>query len=160
MRNRTTTIAIIVVLGMLAASCSTGGTDEAAAAEKAAATQQANTDAYLDQDLDAWVATVTEDVEFFNDAGASHWVGKASLESNMSTVFRMTDPDATQIIEQFVSDDGTFGVVNAHWVGENVYGAPFDLTYVQLQEFEDGLIVKTTMYWADQDVADQLGAGY
>jgi ketosteroid isomerase-like protein len=158
MRTTIKTILLIAVLALLAASCSTGGTDEAAAAEKAAATQQANTEAFLDQDLDAWVATVTEDVEFFNDAGASHWVGKASLESNMSTVFRMTDPDATQIIEQFVSDDGTFGVVNAHWVGENVYSAPFDLTYVQLMEFEDGLISKFTMYWEDQDMWDQLNA--
>lgn len=158
MRTTIKTILLIAALALMAASCSTGQTDEAAAAEEAAATQQASTEAFLDQDLDAYMATVTEDVEFFNDAGATHWIGSASMESNMQTIFRITDADATQIIEQFVSADGAFGVVNAHWVGENDYGAPFDLTYMQLLEFEDGLISKLTMYWEDQDVWEQLNA--
>jgi len=177
MRTTIKTILLITVLAMLAASCSASGADEAVAAEttttvatttttvpppdpaeKAAATQEANTAAFLAQDLDAYMATVTEDIEFINDAGHSYWVGKASMESNMQGIFRMTDPDATEIIEQFVSDDGTSGVVLTHFVGENVNGSPFDLTYLQLQEFEDGLISKLTMYWEDQDMSEQLSA--
>ena len=160
MRNRITTIVIIVVLGMLAASCSTGETDEAAAAEKAAATQQTNIDAVFAQDIDATMATLTEDVEFFNTAMGTHWIGKTQYRSNLETIFEITDPDATELVDNFVSDDGTRGVIVMHWVGENGAGNPIDLTYVQLTEFEDGLIAKTTMYWEDQDVADQLMAGY
>jgi len=160
MRNRIATIVIIVVLGMLAASCSTGETDETAAAEKAAATQQTNIDAVFAQDIDALMATYTEDVEFFNDAIGTHWRSKTEYQANMTTIFEITDPDATELIDNFVSDDGTRGVVVMHWVGENGMGNPIDLTYVQLQEFEDGLIDKTMMYWENQDVADQLNAGY
>ena len=160
MRTTIKTILLIAVLAMLAASCSTGGTDETAAAEKAAATQQANIDAVFAQDLDATMATYTEDVEFFNAVMGSHWSGKTAYRSNIETIFEITDPDATELIDNFVSDDGTRGVIVMHWVGENGAGNPIDLTYVQLQEFEDGLIDKTTMYWDDQDVADQLGAGY
>ena len=177
MRTATKTAVMIAVLAMLAASCTTGGADEAAAAEatttsatttttepppdpaeKAAATQEANTVAFIGQDLDALMATYTEDIEFTNSAMGVRWVGKAQMKSNMATVLGMTDPDATEIIEQFVSDDGTFGVVRSHWVGKNNYGAPFDLTYLQLQEFEDGLTSKLTMYWEDQDVSEQLNA--
>ena len=177
MRTTIKTTLLITVLTMLAASCSTSGADEAVAAEpattvatttttvpppdpaeKAAATQEASTAAFLAQDLDAFMATVTGEVEFFNDADGSHWTGEASMESNIRTIFNMTDPDATEVIEQSVSADGTSGVVLTHWVGENVYGSPFDLTYLQLQEFEDGLIAKLTMYWEDQDVSRQLSA--
>ncbi|MEA3510449.1 MAG: nuclear transport factor 2 family protein [Actinomycetota bacterium] len=158
MRATIKTILPIAILALTAASCSTGQTDDAAAAEEAAATLDANTEAFLAQDLDAYMATVTEDVEFFNDAGASHWVGGASMKSNMQAIFRITDPDATEIIEQFVSDDGAFGVANVHWVGQNNYGNPFDLTYAQLMEFDDGLISKLTMYWEDLDVWEQLSA--
>lgn len=177
MRTTIKTILLITVLAMLAASCSTSGADEAVAAEpattvattittvpppdpaeKAAATQEANTEAFLAEDLDALMATYSEDVEFFNNAVGSHWNGAGPVRSNMGTIFAMTDPDATEIIEQFVSADGTSGVVLTHWIGENVYGSPFDLTYVQLQEFEDGLIAKLTMYWEDQDVSRQLSA--
>ncbi|MEN8235907.1 MAG: nuclear transport factor 2 family protein, partial [Actinomycetota bacterium] len=157
-RTTIKTILLIAVLALMAASCSTGQTDEAAAAEKAAATQVANTEAWLAEDMDALMATYTEDIELLNRSVSTHWVGKVSMESNMQTIFRMTDPDATEIIEQFVSADGTSGVVNTHWVGENAYDAPMDLTYVQLQEFEDGLISKLTMYWEDHDVRDQLNA--
>lgn len=171
------TILLITVLTMLAASCSTSAADEAVAAEttttvatttttvpppdpaeEAAATQKANTAAFLAKDLDALMATYSEDIEFFNDAGGSHWTGEASMESNMRTILNMTDSDATEVIEQSVSADGTSGVVLTHWVGENMYGSPFDLTYLQLQEFEDGLIAKLTMYWEDQDVSRQLSA--
>ncbi len=158
MRNRITTIVIIVVLAMLAAACSS--TSESDPAEAAAATQQANLDAFFAQDVDATMATLTEDVEFFNTSMGTHWSGKAQYELSMKSIFQMTDPDTSELIESFVSDDGTRGVVVMHWVGENGKGNPFDLTYVQVQEYEDGLIRTTTTYWEDQDVADQLNAGY
>jgi ketosteroid isomerase-like protein len=173
MRATIRTILLIAVVAPLAASCSTGATEEAAAAEptttvattttteppldpanKAAATQEANTEAFLAQDLDAVVATYAEDIEFINSAVGDHRAGTAKMRPFMTNVFRMTDPDATEIIEQLVSADGTFGVVNTHWVGENFYGVPMDLTYVQLMEFEDGLISKLTMYWEDRDAND------
>lgn len=160
MRITIKTILMISVFALLAASCSTGETDEAVAAEKAAATQQANIDAVFAQDIDATMATLTEDVEFFNAAMGTHWTGKTQYRSNLETIFEVTDPDATELIDNFVSDDGTRGVIVMHWVGENGAGNPIDLTYVQVTEFEDGLISKTTLYWEDQNVADQLMAGY
>ncbi len=158
MRTTIKTILLIAVLALLAASCSTGATDDAAAAEKAAAAQEAHTEAFLAQDMDAMMATYTEDIEFFNGAAGDRRSGEAEMKSLMTAIFRMTNPDATEIIEQFVSVDGTFGVVNVHWVGENFYGAPLDLTYVQLQQFENGLISNCTMYWENPDANKQFNA--
>ena len=132
--------------------------EDTAAAEKAAATQAANTAAWLAHDIDALMATYTEDVEFTNSASNEHRVGEAAMESLAARMFDTIDPDATETIVQFVSGDGANGVVNTHWVGENLYGAPIDLTYVWMQEFEDGLIRKVTMYWENQDVFKQLSA--
>jgi ketosteroid isomerase-like protein len=165
MKTTIRTILLIAVLALLAASCSTGGTDEAVAAQstasaEAAATLQANIDAFLAEDQDAYLATLTEDAEFFNYAMHSRWSGEPGWKTSMKGIFTMTDEDATEVIDSFVSDDGTRGAVLTHWIGQNGKDEPFDLTYVQLYEFEDGLISEISMYWMNNDVSDQLQAGY
>jgi len=72
----------------------------------------------------------------------------------------MTDADATEVIDNFVSDDGTRGAALVHWIGQNGKDEPFNLTYVQLYEFEDGLVSEVSTYWMNDDVSDQLQAGY
>ena len=158
MRTTIKTILLIAVLALLAASCSTAEAEESAAAEKAAATQGANTEAWLAHDIDALMATYTEDIEFTDEANGAHPVGKAQMESLATKMFDAIDPDASDTIVQFVSGDGTNGVVNTHWVGQNPYGAPIDLTYVFMHEFESGLISKVTVYWENREVYQQLHA--
>jgi ketosteroid isomerase-like protein len=156
----------VVALVLLAAACTTASGSEQTAqgspdpAEKASATLQTNIDAFLAQDVDAVMVTLTKDAEFFNYAMDSHWSGEPGWKTSMKGIFTMTDADATEVIDSFVSDDGTRGAVLVHWIGQNGKDEPFDLTYVQLYEFEDGLISETTTYWMNDDVSDQLNRGY
>ncbi len=160
MRTTIKTIVLIAVLALLATSCSTGATDEAAAAEKAAATQEAYTQAFLAQNIDAVMATYTDDVEFINRSMSTHWTGSERVQSGTKGIFSMTDPDSTEVLESFVSDDGSQGVIHWHWVGENGLDKPIDLMHVQLLEYTDGLISMLTSYWETMDVEEQLTAGY
>lgn len=154
------TMLLIAVLALLAASCSAAGADEAAAAQEAAATQEAYTQAFLAQDIDALMATYTDDVEFINRAMFTHWTGSEQVQSGTEGVFSMTDPNATEVLESFVSDDGSQGVIHWHWIGENGLDNPIDLMHVQLLEYTDGLISMLTSYWETMDVEEQLNAGY
>jgi hypothetical protein len=160
MRTTIKTILLIAVLALLAASCSTGGTDEAAAAEKATATQEAYTQAFLAQDIDALMATHTDDVEFFNRSMSTHWIGSEQVQTGTATIFNITDPSATDVLESFVSVDGSQGAILWHWVGENGIGNPIDLMHFQLLEYTDGLISMLTSYWETMDVREQLMDGY
>lgn len=156
MRSRTTTIVIIVVLGMLAASCSTGETDEAAAAEKAAATQQASVEAFLTQDIDAFAALISDDYEFFDPTTGAHTSGSTAAISNMKSIYGWTDAEQTELIERFVSDDGTRGTVVYHWVATTGLGSDVDVIMTQVHEYEDGKVRKVTNYYGTRDAYDQL----
>ncbi|MEA3503522.1 MAG: nuclear transport factor 2 family protein [Actinomycetota bacterium] len=160
MRTTIKTILLIAVLALLAASCSAGETDEAAAAEKAATTQEAYTQAFLAQDIDAVMATYSDDVEFINRSMTTRWIGADQMQEKTMSLFNITDPDATEVLESFVSVDGSQGVIHWHWVGENGLGNPIDLVHVQWLEYTDGLISTLTSYWETMDVQDQLMAGY
>jgi len=73
-----------------------------------------------------------------------------------STVFPWTDTDETVVLDRFVSADGSNGVVVYRWVGTNSFG-DFDLTMVQIHEYEDGLATHMTNYYGDRDAAEQFG---
>jgi hypothetical protein len=160
MRTTIKTILLIAVLALLAASCSTGATDEAAVAKKAAATRQAYTEAFLAQDIDALMATYTDDVKFFNRSMATHWTGSEQVQTGTTTISSITDPGATEVLESFVSDDGSEGAILWQWVGENDIDNPIELMHFQLLEYTDGLFSVLTSHWETMDVEEQLMAGY
>ena len=160
MRTTIKTILLITVLALLAASCSTDGADETAAVEKATATQEAYTQAFLAQDIDALMATYTDDVEFTNRSMMTRWIGDEQVQTGTETIFDITDPSATEVLESFVSVDGSQGTILWHWVGENGLGNPIDLMHLQLLEYTDGLISMQTSYWETMDVEEQLMDGY
>lgn len=160
MRTTIKTILLITVLALLAASCSTDGADETAAVEEATATQEAYTQAFLAQDIDALMATYTDDVEFTNRSMMTRWIGDEQVQTGTETIFDITDPSATEVLESFVSVDGSQGAILWHWVGENGLGNPIDLMHFQLLEYTDGLISMLTSHWETMDVEEQLMDGY
>ena len=160
MRTTIKTILLITVLALLAASCSTDGADETAAVEKATATQEAYTQAFLAQDIDALMATYTDDVEFINRSMMTRWIGDDQVQTGTEAIFNITDPSASEVLESFVSVDGSQGAILWHWVGENGLGNPIDLMHFQLLEYTDGLISMQTSYWETMDVEEQLMDGY
>jgi hypothetical protein len=160
MRTTIKTILLITVLALLAASCSTDGADETAAVEEATATQEAYTQAFLAQDIDALMATYTDDVEFTNRSMMTRWIGDEQVQTGTETIFDITDPSATEVLESFVSVDGSQGAILWHWVGENGLGNPIDLMHFQLLEYTDGLISMLTSHWETMDVEAQLMDGY
>ena len=74
----------------------------------------------------------------------------------MGAVLRMTDWDASEVLDRFVSADGSRAVVVERWIGTNYLGAPFDLPIVLIHEYRDGKIAKESIYYAARDAYDQL----
>ena len=68
----------------------------------------------------------------------------------------MTDADATELLDRFVSADGSRAVLVERWIGTNYLGAPFDLPIVLIHEYRDGKIAKESIYYAAWDTHDQL----
>jgi hypothetical protein len=71
-------------------------------------------------------------------------------------VLTMTDMDATELLDRFVSADGSRAVVVERWIGTNYRGAPVDLPIVAIHEYRDGKIAKESIYYAARDAYDQL----
>lgn len=176
MRIRTITIAIIVVLAVLAASCSsTSESDETTVpttattvptttttepppdpAEIAEATQQASVEAFLTQDIDAFAALIADDYEFSDPTTRTHTSGSATAISNMKSIYNWTDAEQTELIERFVSDDGTRGTVVYRWVATTGLGSDVNVIMTQVHEYEDGKVRKVTNYYGTRDAYDQI----
>ena len=133
--------------------------DELVAADLVAATEAnetANIDAFFAQDLDAIMATYAEDAIFEDQTFGNHLEGNAAVRGTLGDVLRMTDWDATEVLDRFVSADGSRAVVVERWIGTNYLGAPFDLPIVLIHEYRDGKIAKESVYYAARDAYDQL----
>ena len=132
--------------------------DEPVPADQVAATE-ANETAYLDAffagDLDAIMATFAEDVIFEDQTFGTYLPGNAALRGAMANILRMTDRDATEVLDRFVSADGSRAVIMKRWVGTNNLGAPFDLPIVLINEYRDGKIAKESLYYAARDAYEQ-----
>ena len=133
--------------------------DEPAPADAVAATE-ANETAYLDAffagDLDAIMATYTEDAIFEDQTFGDYREGKLSVRGMVGAAIRLTDADTTEVLDRFVSADGSRAVVVERWVGTNYLGAPFDLPIVAIHEYRDGKIAKESIYYAARDAYAQL----
>ncbi len=153
MKKMLTLLTIGLFAVPLAAGCSSDSQ-----ADKAQETQTAYVEAYLAGDVDAQLAVVGADVEFTNAAFNDHREGAAQYERLLNWVVEMTDRQATEVVRRFVSDDGTYGVIEYHWIGSRTdNGEPFDLNLLQVHEYDDdGMVVTVTNYWGDRDVYEQL----
>ena len=134
--------------------------EEPAPADPVAATE-ANETANLDgffvaQDLDAIMATYAEDAIFEDQTFGNDLEGNAAVRGTLRDVLRMTDWDATEVLDRFVSADGSRAVIVKRWVGTNNLGAPFDLPIVLINEYRDGKIAKESLYFAARDAYEQL----
>jgi len=176
MRIRTTTIVIVLVLAMRAAACSsTSEADETMVpttattvattttteppldpAEIAEATQQASVEAFLTQDIDAFAALISDDYEFFDPTTGAYTSGSTTAISKMGNLYGWTDAEQTELIERFVSDDGTRGAVVYHWVATTGLGSDVDVIMTQIHEYEDGKVRTVTNYYGTRDTYDQI----
>ncbi len=133
--------------------------DEPTTADLVTATE-ANEAAYLDaffaQDLDAVMATFTEDAIFEDQTFRDYLEGASAVRDMYGGVFRMTDTEATELLDHFVAVDGSRAVVVERWIGTNFLGAPFDLPLVAIHEYRDGKIAKESLYYAALNAYNQL----
>jgi steroid delta-isomerase-like uncharacterized protein len=111
---------------------------------------------FVAQDLDAIMATYAEDAIFEDQTFGDYLQGHAFLRGMMGTVLSMTDWGASEVLDRFVSADGSRAVVVERWTGTNYRGAPFDLPVVLIHEYRDGKIAKESIYYAARDAYDQL----
>jgi ketosteroid isomerase-like protein len=133
--------------------------DEPACADLVAATEAnetANLDAFFAGDLDAIMATYTEDAIFEDQTFGDYREGNVSVRGMVGAAIRLTDADATEVLDRFVSADGSRAVVVERWIGTNYQGVPFDLPIVAIHEYRDGRIAKESIYYAARDAYDQL----
>ncbi len=133
--------------------------DEPAPADVVAVTEAnetANLDAFFAQDLDAVMATYAEDAIFEDQTFGDYLEGNGAVRGMYGAVLRMTDADATELLDRFVSADGSRAVLVERWIGTNYRGAPFDLPIVLVHEYRDGKISKESIYYAAWDTHDQL----
>lgn len=148
------TLALLATMALLGAACSSD--ENADAVDAAEEAQTALVEAFLSSDTDAAVAVYADEVVFADPMFGTSTRGLASMTSQANTVFPWTDTSQTVVLDRFVSADGTDGVVVYRWVGTNGAG-PFDLTLVQIHEYEDGQIRQMTNYYGNRDAGEQLG---
>ena len=122
----------------------------------AKANETANLDAFFAKDLDAIMATYAEDAIFEDQTFGDYLEGAGAVRGMYGAVLRMTDADATELLDRLVSADGSRAVLVERWIGTNYRGAPFDLPIVLIHEYRDGKIAKESIYYAAWDTHDQL----
>jgi steroid delta-isomerase-like uncharacterized protein len=120
------------------------------------ANETANLDAFFARDLDAMMATYAEDAIFEDLTFGDYLEGEAAVRGMIAVVLRLTDVDATEVLDRFVSADGSRAVLVERWTGTNYLGAPFDLPIVLIHQYRDGKIAKESIYYAAQDAYAQL----
>ena len=152
---RTLRLSLVGMLG-LALLCGVGGAvvaqeDEQARTDAVAATEAneaANVSAFLAKDLDAIMATFTEDVVFEDQTFGDYLEGASAVRRMQAAAMNSTDADATELLDRFVSVDGSRAVLVERWIGTNFLGRAFDLPIVLLHEYRDGKIAKESIYYA------------
>ena len=149
------TLTLIAAVALLGAACSSSN-ENADAVEAAEATQSALVEAFLSGDVDASAAMYADEVEFYDPMIGTTSTGLAAMRTQAQTVFPWTDLEQTELLDRFVSSDGTSGFLVYRWVGERGFSS-FDLTMVQVHEYRDGLLHKLTNYYGNSDAAAQLG---
>jgi steroid delta-isomerase-like uncharacterized protein len=148
------TLALIGGLGGASLAQEVAQSDQVVAAT---ANEAASIDAFLARDLDAFMATYADDAVFEDLTFGDRSEGASAIREMYGTVLWWTDPDTTEVLDSFVSADGSRAVAVLRWKGTSgVTGRPFDLPTVYVHEYRDGKIAKESMYYAAPDATIQL----
>jgi ketosteroid isomerase-like protein len=141
----------------LAVGCSSDGGGTSDAVDQAHEVQDAYVEAFDAGDAAAMIELYADDATWVNQTHGDTRTGTASMTNLLEWVVETTDSGQTEIVDRFVSDDGTEGVIVYHWVGNRTdNGAPFDLDMTHVQEYENGEITQVTASFANSDAYDQL----
>ena len=122
----------------------------------AVANEAAMIDAFFAKDVDAVMATFAEDAIFEDQTFGDYLEGAPAVRDMYASAMRFTDAEATEVLDHWVSSDGSRAVVVFRWIGTNYLGRAFDLPLVGIHEYRDGKIAKETLYYAASDTYDQL----
>ena len=152
-------IGIAAGLALIAGACS-AASEAAEGAIEAVPAVEANETAYIEtflaKDLDGLMDTMTEDVVWVDETFGDYIEGKDAVRNMYSLVIKFADPDASGVLDRFVSADGTRATSTWDWIGTNGLGKSFDLPIALIHEYRDGKIVKETAYYASPDAYSQL----
>ena len=146
-------VPLILVALLIVVGCSSS--DPTADVE---ANEAAHLDAFFTEDIDALLATFTDDAVFVDETFGDFIEGKTQLRSFYEIVFRISDPERTEVLDSFVSSDATRATSVWEWRGVSASGNPFDLSNVLIHEYRDGLISKQSIYYASRDAYEQLAS--
>ncbi len=150
MNNKIKGLLIGLAVLPMAVGCGSDGDSTDSAVEQTQQVQQELVAAYEAGDADAMNALYAEDAVFENPTVNSVTDGQVAMLALQRWVTQVTDRDQSEIVEQFVSADGTRGVVVYHWVGNRSdNGEPFDLDMTHVYEYEDGLVTHVTVSFAN-----------
>jgi steroid delta-isomerase-like uncharacterized protein len=149
-----TAITLALLAGL--AGAVSAHSEEEPEATATAANEAAYLDAFLAQDLDAIMATFTDDAVFEDQTFGDHLEGTPAVRGMERAVFRLTDPEATELLDHFVSSDGSRAVMVWRWAGTSAMGREFDLPTLLVHEYRDGRIAKESIYYAARDTYAQL----
>ena len=161
MRTLRRSSVIVFTLVLLATLGSSGlAQDEYPVLPDAVAATQANeaafNEAFWAEDIDAVMATFTDDVIFEDELFGDYLEGADAVRDMYEAVFYITDPGTNEVVDQFISADGSRAVQILRWRGINGSGRPFDIPTLALHEYRDGKIAKEVMFYADRDAFAKL----
>jgi len=88
--------------------------DAVAAAE---VNEAASLGAFLARDLDAFMVTYADDAVFEDQTFGDRSAGASAIREMYQTVIWWTDPDTTEVLDSFVSTDGSRAVAVLRWTG-------------------------------------------
>lgn len=155
--NRLMTLVIGLVLIVNACSAaSEAGEGSAEAIAVVEVNEATYIEAFLAQDLDAYMDTFTDDAVFVDEPFGHYLDGRSAVRAIYASVIRLADPDPSEIVDLFVPDDGAFAASTWEWIGTNFHGKPFDLPLALIHEYRDGKIERQTIYYASPDAYSQL----
>jgi len=158
---KTALIATILTIGLLAGSAfgvaaQTQELPRLSSVPETEANEAAYFDAFFAQDLDAVMATFTDDAVFEDQTLGDRLEGASAVRGMQQVVLGLTDAGATELLDRFVSSDGNRAVTVLQWTGTSAVGRPFDLPRVVVHEYRDGRIAKESLYYAAKDAFAQL----
>ena len=148
-------IVFAIGLALVASGCS-GGSEADAGVAAVEANETTYIEAWIAADLDALMDTYTEDAIFVDETYGDYIEGQDRVRNMYSNVLHFTDPDVTEVLDRFVSEDGTRAASRWEWGGTNGFGKAFDLPIVLIHEYRDGKIAKEIVYYASPDAYGQL----
>ena len=159
-RLRRTSV-FVITLALLAGlgSSSLGQTEQEVLPDMVALTaanEAAFNEAFWAEDIDAVMATFTDDVVFEDELFGDYLEGAAAVRGMYEAVFYITDPGTNVVTDQFISADGSRAVQILRWRGTSGSGRPFDIPTLALHEYRDGKIAREVMYYADRDAFAKL----